>query len=69
VIFPSITSTGLTGVERRFSIVPLKVYLKGQLVKVEIGVARGKKLHDKRESKKSRDADREMARALRRNLT
>ena len=54
--------------EQGYSVVPLKVYLKGQLVKVEIGVARGKKMHDKRETQKSRDADREMARALRRNV-
>ena len=52
--------------EQGFSIVPLKVYLKRQYVKVELGVAKGKKLHDKRESTRSREADREMARALKR---
>jgi len=48
------------------SIVPIKVYLKGQRVKVEIALARGKKLHDKRDSQKKKDADREVARAMRR---
>lgn len=46
------------------TIVPLKMYLKGRLVKVEIGIAKGKKLHDKRDSAKSKDAEKQMARAL-----
>ena len=44
------------------TIVPLRLYLKGSLVKVEIALAKGKKLHDKRESIKERDAKREIAR-------
>lgn len=35
--------------EKGLTLVPLKVYFKGSLVKVEIGVARGKKLYDKRQ--------------------
>ena len=38
--------------QKGFTIVPLKVYLKGSLVKVEIGVARGKKQYDKRGGKR-----------------
>ena len=45
-----------------YTIVPLKVYFKGQLVKVEIGLAKGKKLYDKRESLKERDMKRQAER-------
>lgn len=51
------------GVERDgYTIMPLKVYLKGQLVKLEIGLAKGKKLYDKRESIKERDIKRQAER-------
>ena len=51
--------------EKGYAAVPLKLYFKDQFVKVEIGVAKGKKLHDKRESAKSKEANRDMARAMR----
>jgi len=51
--------------ERGFSLIPTKLYFKDGRVKMEIGLARGKKLHDKRETLKGKEADREMARALR----
>ncbi len=44
------------------TIVPVRLYLKGSRVKLEIALAKGKKLHDKREAIKERDAKREMAR-------
>lgn len=47
-----------------FALVPVSVYFKGPHVKVEIALAKGKKLHDKRESERSRDADREIDKAL-----
>ena len=47
-----------------FTLVPLKVYLKKGIAKVELGVARGKKLYDKREALAQRDAQREMEREL-----
>lgn len=47
------------------SLVPIKIYMKGQRVKVEIALARGKKLHDKRDAQKTKDANREVARAMR----
>jgi SsrA-binding protein len=47
------------------TIVPTKVYLKDGRAKVEIAVAKGKKLYDKRESIAKRDAEREMERQLR----
>lgn len=48
-----------------YSLVPLRIYLKGGYCKVEIGLAKGKKNYDKRESIKKRDAQREVQRALR----
>lgn len=54
----------LTGkiAEKGFTLVPLQVYLKGSLVKVEIGLARGKKLYDKREDIAKKDQRRELER-------
>lgn len=48
--------------EKGMSIVPLKVYLKGSLVKVEIGLAKGKKLFDKRQDIAKKDQKREAER-------
>lgn len=51
--------------EKGMALVPLKMYFnKSSLVKVELAVARGKKLHDKRASMAERDAKREIERAL-----
>ncbi|MFI3116153.1 MAG: SsrA-binding protein SmpB [Clostridia bacterium] len=47
-----------------YTIVPLSVYFKGSKVKVQIGLAKGKKLHDKRESIAKRDAKRDIDRTL-----
>ena len=46
------------------ALIPLSVYFKDSRVKVEIGLCKGKKLHDKRESEASRDANREMDRTI-----
>lgn len=43
-----------------YSLIPLSVYFKGPRVKLNLGLARGKKLYDKRESAAKRDAKREM---------
>lgn len=48
--------------EKGLTIIPLRLYLKGARVKVEIALAKGKKLHDKRDSIKERDAKREIER-------
>lgn len=45
--------------EKGYTLVPLQVYLKGSLVKVEIGLARGKKLYDKRQDIAKKDQKRE----------
>ena len=55
--------------EKGYTIVPLRVYFKGSLVKVEIGLARGKKLYDKRHDIAARDQKREAQRDFKvRNL-
>ncbi len=51
--------------EKGFTIIPLRVFFtEKNLVKVEIGLARGKKIHDKRETMKTRDTEREMRRFI-----
>ena len=50
--------------EQGLTLVPLKIYFKKGLVKIEIGLGRGKKTHDKRDSKAKKDVDRRMAREL-----
>jgi len=50
--------------EKGLTIVPLSVYTKNRLVKIEIAVARGKHAFDKRESIKKKDVEREMKRAI-----
>ena len=55
--------------EKGVAIVPLKVYFKGSLVKVEIGLAKGKKLYDKRQDIAKKDQQREASRDFKiRNL-
>jgi SsrA-binding protein len=49
--------------QQGFTVVPLMVYLKRGLVKIEIGLAKGKKLYDKRHDIRDRDMNREMERA------
>lgn len=55
------------GVERQgLTLVPLEVYFKGGRAKVRLALAKGKKLYDKRDDARKRDAERDMARAFRR---
>ena len=53
--------------EDGFTLVPTKMYFKKGKAKIEIAVAKGKKLHDKRQSKKTRDWNREKARYFRKS--
>ena len=48
-----------------FSLIPLSVYFKGSRVKVKVGLCKGKKLYDKRQSAAEADAKRQIARAMR----
>jgi SsrA-binding protein len=57
-LISKLQSKGLT-------VLPLSVYTKGSLVKIEIGVAKGKKEYDKREIIKKRDSDRQIQRLMR----
>ncbi len=50
--------------ENSMSIVPLELYFKGSWVKVTIAIGKGRKLHDKREALKEKDAKRDMRRAI-----
>ena len=56
----------LTGkvLEKGFTLLPLRLYVKDSLAKVEVALARGKKLYDKRESIMRRESEREMGRAV-----
>ena len=51
-----------------YTVVPVSVYLAHGLVKVEIALAKGKDLHDKRNAQKEKDAKRAMAKAMKRNF-
>ncbi len=51
-------------IQKGYSLIPLKIYFKGSHAKVEIGLARGKKMYEKRESIKKREAGREIERAM-----
>ena len=56
----------LTGLVSRegYTLVPLSLYFKGSLVKMSIGLCKGKKLYDKREDAAKRDADRTIEKAM-----
>ena len=55
---------GLVKQQLGLTLIPLSIYFKGSLVKVQLGVCRGKKLYDKRATAAKRDADRNIQRAL-----
>lgn len=50
-----------------FTLVPISMYFSGSLVKLELGIGKGKKLYDKREDIAKKDAERRMQKALRNN--
>ena len=50
--------------EKGFTLVPTSIYLKGNLVKVQVSLCRGKQLHDKRAAVKERDLNRDVRREL-----
>ena len=51
--------------ERGYTVIPLRMYFKGAHAKVLLGLARGKKIHDRRQDIRRREDQRDMARALR----
>jgi SsrA-binding protein len=60
-----IRKLGARATERGLTLVPLRVYLKNGRVKLEVGLARGKHAHDKRDAIRRKDEERETRRALR----
>ena len=52
--------------EKGLTLVPLKLYIKGSIAKVEVALAKGKKLYDKRESIMRRETEREIGQAIKR---
>lgn len=50
--------------QKGLALIPTKLYFKNNYIKLEIGVGRGKKLHDKRQTLKDKEAAREMAKAM-----
>jgi len=58
----------ITKVQRAgYTLMPLNMHFKGSLVKLEIGLAKGKKMHDKRESERERDAVMEAKQAMKKS--
>ena len=54
--------------EKGFTLVPLKLYIKGRIAKLEIGLGWGKRLYDKRESIARRETEREMGRVMKKRI-
>lgn len=50
--------------QKGYTLLPLEVYIRKNLVKIEIGLGKGKKLYDKRESQKRKDQERQIDRAM-----
>ena len=50
--------------EQGLTLIPIKIYLKGGIIKMELALGRGKKMYDKRQTMKKRDAERDVERAL-----
>lgn len=67
LLFTKREIASLIGTERQkqLTIVPISMYNKGNLVKLELAIARGKKKYDKRETIKKREADRDVQRTMR----
>ena len=54
--------------QKGYSLVPISLYFKGSLVKLELGIGKGKKLYDKRQDIAKKDAERKIAVALKGNF-
>lgn len=61
---PEIEKLGLIEAGKGLTIVPISMYNKGRVIKLSLGIARGKKKFDKRQTVKKRESDREIARTL-----
>lgn len=65
---PEIVKLGAKMAEKGYTLVPLQVYFKGSLVKVEIGLAKGKKMYDKRADIAKKDQRREIEREMKQSV-
>jgi SsrA-binding protein len=54
-----------TASQKGLTLIPLRVYIKGHVAKVQVGLARGRQLHDKRRAIMDKDQEREIGRAMR----
>lgn len=54
--------------EKGYTLVPLSMYIKGNFIKVEIGLAKGKKLHDKREVARTKEIERQIHTDIKKGL-
>ena len=59
-----ITRIGSKLAEKGLTAIPTKLYFKGGIIKLEFGLAKGKKLYDKRAAKKKQDVERDIQRAM-----
>lgn len=59
-----IEKLGIKTAQKGYTLLPLKLYLKGPYIKVSVGLGKGKRLYEKRQSIKERDAKREIAKEL-----
>ena len=64
-----ITELTSTAAEKGFTLIPLRLYIKDSIAKLEVALARGKKLYDKREAIMRRETDRAMERAVKTKVT
>lgn len=51
-----------------YSLIPISLYFKGNFIKIEIGIGKGKKLYDKRQDIAKKESERKIARAMKQNL-
>lgn len=63
-----IRELALKASQKRYTLVPMRVYLKRGMAKLELGLGRGKRMYDKREALAARQSDREIERSLKRRL-
>ena len=54
--------------QKGFSLIPISLYFKGNFVKMELGIGRGKKLYDKRQDMAKKEAERKIERAIKQKI-
>ena len=53
--------------QKGYSLIPISLYFKGNFIKVELGIGKGKKLYDKRQDMAKRESERKIGRAMKQN--